>query len=113
MTGGIRVDALEQLLHLLLRGDTRVGTGAGIEDGVGGNLGLLSLELIVVDDGLIGLHAVLAVVLDTLRNVESVVEVADLLDKGLHELVLGLTLEMQDVLGDEGVAALGALVLSR
>ena len=51
---GIVVAALEQLLHLLLRGDTGVGSGAGVADGVLGDLGQTGEEHVLGDEALLG-----------------------------------------------------------
>ena len=43
----------EQLFHLLLRGDTGVGTRTGIGNGVLRDLGQLLVEFLFVDDALL------------------------------------------------------------
>ena len=90
LDGQVVVDALEELLHLGGRRLARVRAGAGVGDGVDGDLRSLLEELLLVDDRLVGLDAALAVVLDALRDVDLVVEVADHLDEGGNQLVLGL-----------------------
>ena len=62
--------------------------------------------MLVVD-----LHAAVGVVLDGLRDVELVVEVADLLDERGDELLVRLAGKVQDLLGNVGVALGGTRVL--
>ena len=65
---GVVVASLEQLLHLFLRRNTRVGAGACICDGVLGNFRKSFSEYLLRYEALLSRIAVCAIVLDAVRN---------------------------------------------
>ena len=105
------VAACEDALEVLCLGLTRVLGRTGVEDGIGGDGGELLEELLLGNhDGLTtvaGLDTAIGVVVDTLWDVELVVQVADHLDEAIDELLVCRATKVQDLLGDEGVALAG------
>ena len=66
----IVIASLQQLFHFFLRGDTRVGTGAGIGNGIGCHFRQFVEELGFVDDRGFCLDTACSVVLNGLGNVQ-------------------------------------------
>ena len=73
----------EQLFHLLLTGLAGVGAGAGVGDGVLGDLGQTLEEHILRHKTLLSGVGVRAVVLDAVGDVQRVVHAAQVLDEQL------------------------------
>ena len=106
----IVIASLQQLFHFFLRGDTRIGTGAGIGNGVLCDLGQALQEHVLRHKALLGGVGVRAVVLDAVGDVQRIVHAAQILDEQLDLLVVVGTAQLH-LVGDDTIALLGLGVL--